>query len=347
MSGHVLAARLDSAGDVLVTGPAIHAIAARADKLTFLAGPRGRAAAQLLPGVDEVLEFAAGWVDFDRPPVTARVIDDLVAAVAARQIDEALIFTSFHQSPLPLALVLRMAAVPRICAISTDYPGSLLDVRHAVDEDVPEPIRALSLAAAAGYPSADSALAVRDELPDVRALTGEPGYVVVHPGAAVPARRMSARRSRSMVAALAEAGHRVLVTGGPGETALTATVSGNHALDLGGATDLPMLAAVLRGARVVVAPNTAAAHLAAAVGTPVVSLFAPVVPARRWAPHQVPCLVLGDQSAPCAGSRARDCPIPGHPCLDNIPDAAVIAAVDELATAAVRSSVALPGRTPA
>ncbi|WP_280453020.1 glycosyltransferase family 9 protein [Nocardia cyriacigeorgica] len=330
-----------------MTGPAIRAIAARADKLTFLAGPRGRAAAHLLPGVDEVLEFAAGWVDFDRPPVTARVIDDLVAAIAARQIDEALIFTSFHQSPLPLALVLRMAAVPRICAISTDYPGSLLDVRHAVDEDVPEPIRALSLAAAAGYPSADSALAVRDELPDVRALTGEPGYVVVHPGAAVPARRMSARRSRSMVAALAEAGHRVLVTGGPGETALTATVSGDHALDLGGATDLPMLAAVLRGARVVVAPNTAAAHLAAAVGTPVVSLFAPVVPARRWAPHRVPCLVLGDQSAPCAGSRARDCPIPGHPCLDNITDAAVIAAVDELATAAVRSSVALPGPTPA
>ncbi|MBF6345307.1 glycosyltransferase family 9 protein [Nocardia cyriacigeorgica] len=348
MSGHVLAARLDSAGDVLVTGPAIRAIAARADKLTFLAGPRGRAAAHLLPGVDEVLEFAAGWVDFDRPPVTARVIDDLVAVIAARQIDEALIFTSFHQSPLPLALVLRMAAVPRICAISTDYPGSLLDVRHAVDEDVPEPIRALSLAAAAGYPSADSALAVRDDLPDVRALTGEPGYVVVHPGAAVPARRMSARRSRSMVAALAESGHRVVVTGGPGETELTATVSGDHALDLGGATDLPMLAAVLRGARVVVAPNTAAAHLAAAVGTPVVSLFAPVVPARRWAPHQVPCLVLGDQSAPCAGSRARDCPIPGHPCLDNITDATVIAAADELATAAVRSSAAaLSGRTPA
>ncbi|WP_375154802.1 hypothetical protein [Nocardia cyriacigeorgica] len=71
MSGHVLAARLDSAGDVLVTGPAVRAVAARADRLTFLAGPRGRAAAELLPGVGEVGEFAAGWVDFDRPPVTA------------------------------------------------------------------------------------------------------------------------------------------------------------------------------------------------------------------------------------------------------------------------------------
>lgn len=343
MSGHVLAARLDSAGDVLVTGPAVRAVAARADRLTFLAGPRGRAAAELLPGVGEVVEFAAGWVDFDRPPVTARVIDDLVATLAARQIDEALIFTSFHQSPLPLALVLRMAGVARICAISTDYPGSLLDVRHAVDDDVPEPVRALSLAAAAGYPSTDSALAVRTDLPDVRALTGDPGYVVVHPGAAVPARRMSAQRNRAMVAALVRAGYRVLVTGGPDETALTATVSGADAVDLGGATDLPMLAAVLRAARVVVAPNTAAAHLAAAVGTPVVSLFAPVVPARRWAPHQVPCIVLGDQSAPCAGSRARDCPIPGHPCLEHISDEAVVAAVDTLVVA---SSARLPAVLP-
>ena len=66
------------------------------------------------------------------------------------------------------------------------------------------------------------------------------------------------------------------------------------------------------------APNTGAAHLAAAVGTPVVSLFAPVVPAERWAPYGVPTVLLGDQDAPCAGSRARSCPVPGHPCLDRI-----------------------------
>ncbi|WP_051022893.1 glycosyltransferase family 9 protein [Nocardia pneumoniae] len=331
MSGHVLAARLDSAGDVLITGPAVRAVAARAKRVTFLAGPRGRAAAELLPGVDEVIEFQAGWVDFDPPPVTAAAVEELRTTIAALRVDEALIFTSFHQSPLPLALILRMAGVPRVCAISTDYPGSLLDVRHLVDEDAPEPIRALSLARAAGYPAADARLRVRADLPDVRALTGDPGYVVVHPGAAVPARHMSAARSRSVVAALARAGYRVVVTGGPGEKALTATVAGDGATDAGGATDFPMFAAVLREASVVVAPNTAAAHLAAAVGTPVVSLFAPVVPAQRWAPYGVPSIVLGDQFAPCAGSRARQCPVPGHPCLNQIADAAVVAAVDRLA----------------
>uniref|UniRef100_UPI00313C8013 glycosyltransferase family 9 protein n=1 Tax=Nocardia otitidiscaviarum TaxID=1823 RepID=UPI00313C8013 len=330
MSGHVLVARLDSAGDVLVTGPAVRAVAARADTVTFLAGPRGRAAAGLLPGVHRVLEFQAGWVDFDAPPVRAETVYELIDRLRAVRPDEALVFTSYHQSPLPLALVLRMAGIPRVAAISTDYPGSLLDVRHRVDDDVPEPIRALSLAEAAGYPADGVRLRVRADLPDVSETTGGPGYVVVHPGAAVPARRMSARRSRALVAALAGAGYRVVVTGGPDERPLTATVAGEGALDLGGATDLPRLAAVLRDARAVVAPNTGAAHLAAAVGTPVVSLFAPVVPARRWAPFGVPSIVLGDQDAPCAGTRARDCPVPGHPCLDGITDTAVVGAVREL-----------------
>ena len=72
---------------------------------------------------------------------------------------------------------------------------------------------------------------------------------------------------------------------------------------------------MLAGARAVVAVNTGPAHLAAAVGTPVVSLFAPVVAASAWAPYGVPVVVLGDQYAACVGTRARTCPVPGHPCL--------------------------------
>jgi ADP-heptose:LPS heptosyltransferase len=75
---------------------------------------------------------------------------------------------------------------------------------------------------------------------------------------------------------------------------------------------------VLAGAAAVVVGNTGAAHLAAAVGTPVVSLFAPVVPAVRWRPYRVRQVLLGDQDAPCRDTRARDCPVPGHPCLARV-----------------------------
>jgi ADP-heptose:LPS heptosyltransferase len=90
---------------------------------------------------------------------------------------------------------------------------------------------------------------------------------------------------------------------------------------------------VLDGADAVVVGNTGPAHLAAAVGTPVVSLFAPVVPAERWRPWRVPHALLGDQEAPCALSRAKTCPVPGHPCLDDVPVERVLAAVQALAPA--------------
>jgi ADP-heptose:LPS heptosyltransferase len=152
----------------------------------------------------------------------------------------------------------------------------------------------------------------------------------VHPGASAPARAWSPARCAEAVAALADAGHRVVVTGGPGEADLTREVSGTTAIDLGGRTDPRTLAGVLRLADVVVCGNTGPAHLAAAVGTPVVSLFAPVVPAERWAPHGVPCVLLGDQQAPCAGSRALCCPVPGHPCLDEVTAEEVVTAVQKL-----------------
>jgi ADP-heptose:LPS heptosyltransferase len=264
-------------------------------------------------------------------PADVELLIDRVRAAAPTA---ALILTSFHQSPLPLALLLRLAGVPWLGAISHDYPGTLLDLRHQVDEnvDVPEPERALDLARAAGFrlPEGDRGrLMVRWPLPEVTALTGPPPYVVVHPGTSVPARRWPAERHAEAVRELVGRGHRVVVTGSRNEHAITARVAGRHGADLGGRTSLAQLAAVLAGADAVVVANTGPAHLAAAVGTPVFSLFAPTVSAARWAPYGVPVTLLGDQSAPCASSRATDCQVPGHPCLAAVTAADVVVAVEK------------------
>jgi ADP-heptose:LPS heptosyltransferase len=122
-----------------------------------------------------------------------------------------------------------------------------------------------------------------------------------------------------------------VVTGVTTERGLTAAVcAGSGALDLGGRTGLPELASVLAAARCVVVGNTGPAHLAAAVGSPVASLFAPVVPAERWRPYGVPLVLLGDQQAPCAGTRARHCPVAGHPCLSGVTAEDVLRAVRKL-----------------
>jgi ADP-heptose:LPS heptosyltransferase len=334
---HVLVARLDSAGDVLLAGPAIRAVAAHADEVTLLCGPRGRCAADLLPGVDRIIEWCAPWIDPEPPPVSGRELDLLEGRLAALCPDAVLILTSFHQSALPLALILRRAGVRRIAAISSDYPGSLLDLRHRVPDGIPEPNRALSLAAAAGFTlprGDDGRLRIRTPLPNVDHLVGAvpPGYVVLHPGASVPARAWPPHRWAEAASALV---HKpVVVTGSPAERQLTAAVAGRDALDLGGRTGFTELAGVVARASVLVVANTGPAHLAAAVGTPVVSLFAPTVPARAWAPYRVPTVLLGDQDAPCRGSRATTCPVPGHPCLTSVTASDVVAAVETLTEAA-------------
>ena len=347
MTRRVLVTRLDGAGDVLLAGPAVRAIAAGPDvEVTVLCGPAGEAAARLLPGVAHVRVWASPWVVNPAPPIDRAALDRFVDTLAAERYAEAVILTSFHQSPLPTALLLRLAGVGRITGASIDYPGTLLDVRlrpgtgpgDDLPEDLPEPERALAIAAAAGYrlpPGDTGGLAVLPPPPvgDLLApLQGSP-YVVLHPGAAVEARRWPAAHHRRAAELLATDGLAVVVTGGPDERELTADVAkgaGDHGLDLGGRTGLPALSGVLAGAQALVVGNTGAAHLAAAVGTPVVSLFAPVVPAVRWRPYRVRQVLLGDQTAPCRDTRARDCPVPGHPCLTGVEPEDVLAAVRRL-----------------
>ena len=329
---HVLVARMDSLGDVLLSGPLVRAVAAGSTRVTYLCSPRGAEAAALLPGVDDIVVGRAGWIEADPAAVTRQGAEELVDRIARLRVDEAIILTSFHQSPLPLALLLRMAGVPRIGATSVDYPGTLLDVRCQRDDDVHEVQRSLRLGGAMGYrlpPEDDGRLRV--ELP-VRSLPPLPDhYVVVHPGASVPARAWAPERHGALVALLVRRGRHVVVTGASAERALTAAVAGAVAVDLGGALDLAGLAAVVAGADAIAVGNTGPAHLAAATATPVVSIFAPTVPAARWRPWRVPHVLLGYHTIGCAGCRARACPVAGHPCVDSVDPATVAAALDNLA----------------
>jgi ADP-heptose:LPS heptosyltransferase len=204
----VLVARLDSDGDVLLAGPAIRAVAAGAEWVTLLCGPRGQRAAELLPGVDELIVHRAPWIDPEPRALDRSATLALVEEIASRRFDEALILTSFHQSPLPLALLLRLAGVATVAGTSEDYPGSLLDVRHQVGADLHEVERSLSLVATLGYalpPGDDGRLAVRQVMSPLEQPLDGP-YVVVHPGASVPARAWSPRRWVQLVTALTARG---------------------------------------------------------------------------------------------------------------------------------------------
>lgn len=335
-----LVARLDNVGDVLLTGPAVRAVAAAGEPVTFLAGPTGARAAELLPGVAEVLVYDAPWVPFDARPLDRAAFDLLIAQVSVRRFESAVILTSFHQSALPLAMMLRLAGVRHIAATSVDYPGSLLDVRVGYDDTLHEVEQSLAVCTAAGFalPAGDrgelrlAAGAIRRP----RHVIGEP-YVVVHPGASVPARELPVAATTDAVCDLTAGGWHVVVTGSPSELDLAHDIARRADPDrvhvLAGQTSLREFAGLLAGAAAVVCGNTGAAHLAAAVGTPVVEAFAPVVAPERWRPWGVPHELFGAADIGCAGCRSRTCPLPEQPCLAAFTPAAVVAAVERLTRA--------------
>lgn len=330
-----LVARLDNLGDVLLAGPAVRAVAASGPPVTFLAGPAGAGAAQLLPGVDEVLVFDAPWVSFSATEVDRGALATLVEEVAARGIDEAVVLTSFHQSPLPLALLLRQAGVGWIGATCVDHPGTLLDLRHPYLEGLHEVEQSLDLCRAAGHLlSPDDGRRLEVRLPPMTIELPPAPYVAVHPGASVPARSLPRESAKQVVEAIAQRGFHVVITGSADEAgSIAATVptgSGDSVSTVAGTLELAQFAHLLAGASAVVCGNTGPAHLAAAVGTPVIEAFAPVVPAHRWRPWGVPHVLLGDLGIECAGCRSRVCPVAGRPCLAPFTAAAVLDALDTL-----------------
>jgi ADP-heptose:LPS heptosyltransferase len=331
----LLVARPDNAGDVLLAGPAVRAAAASGRFVQFLCGPRGHAAARLLPGVDEVIGHRLPWIEPDPMPVRRGDADQLVADIRDRKITEAAVLTSSHQSPLPLAMLLRWAGVERIAAVSYDHAGSLLDHRITGDPDVHEVVRSLLVTDALGLARPDDdrlSVEIGDAALPAPLARGRP-YVVVHPGASVPARTLPPPTWRAAVTELVRDGWAVAVTGSRQDAGLTATVCGNQlaVVDLAGRTRMAQLARVLASATAVATGNTGPMHLAAAVGAPVVAAFPPTVPLERWRPWRVPHVVLGDQHVACAGCRSHACPLPSPLCTDAVTGREVANAVARLA----------------
>lgn len=139
----------------------------------------------------------------------------------------------------------------------------------------------------AGWPADASDLLLRrpDRPPAVESA------VVVHPGAAYPARRWPVDRFAEIARWLDGLGYTVVVTGGGAERDLAAEVGTRAGLApglvLAGELDLGDLAALVAAARLVICGDTGLAHLASAFATPSVVLFGPVPPSL-WGPPPSP-----------------------------------------------------------
>jgi lipopolysaccharide heptosyltransferase II len=349
----VLAVRLDTIGDVLMTTPALRALKETRPtrRLTMLTSRSGAAVAGLVPEIDEVIPYDAPWLKGTRPLRDSRGEYAMADLLRSRGFDGAVVFTTFSQSPLPAALLCFLADIPLRLAHCRENPYQLLTtrvaerepelgIRHEVD-------RQLDLVASLGCSTRDRRLSLRvppDDRARVWALIASIGldddapWLVLHPGATAPSRRYPPELFTDAVEGIvARTGARVVVTGDASETELVAAICKSvpgRSQGLAGALTLGELAALIERAPVLLTNNTGPAHIAAAVGTPVVVLYALTNP--QHTPWMVPSRVLS-HDVPCRNCFRSVCPEQHHRCLRGVRPAEVADAVCEL-LAGVRSA---------
>jgi len=336
---NILAVRLDAMGDVLMTTPALRALKAGGRRISLLTSRSGAAIAPLIPAVDEVLVYEAPWMKAGGAHRDAAVDAAMIATLRGQNFDAAVIFTVYSQSPLPAALMCYLAGIPRTLAYCRENPYRLLSdwqvetepaqgIRHEVQ-------RHLDLVAAIGAQASDKRLSLRvparamaavgQRLKAIGIPAGE-RFIVLHPGATAPSRRYPVEHFAAAARELVARGHTVVLTGGPGERELCAELMaqcGSELPNLAGALSLGELVALIARAQLLIGNNSGPAHIAAAVGTPVVDLYALTNP--QHTPWQVPARVLS-HDVECKYCYKSVCPAGHHRCLREIAPARVVAA---------------------
>lgn len=345
---NLLCVRLDSLGDVLMTTPALRALRESLPdcRLTLLTSAAGAEAARHIPEVDEAIAFQAPWMKASG--ASAAEDHAMVETLASRAFDAAVIFTVYSQNPLPSAYLAYLAGIPLRLANCRENPYGLLT--DWVPDPEPQQIirhevrRQLELVGSVGalttnehlsfaVPLAATVAAIR-RLVELGVDRTRP-LVVVHPGASAASRRYPPGQFARAVDLLAlQSGCEVVFTGDARERTLAGAIrddmhSPTHAL--AGELSLAELAALIGEADLLVSNNTGPAHIAAALGTPVVDLYALTNP--QHTPWQVRSRVLF-HDVPCRYCYKSVCPEGHQDCLRLVaPEAVAEAALDLLSLA--------------
>jgi lipopolysaccharide heptosyltransferase II len=333
-----------------MTTPAIRALkeSLPGSQITLMTSAAGAEPAPFLPEIDDVLVYEAPWLKAS--PVRADSQFDRAVLDAVRgRFDAAVIFTVYSQNPLPAAMFCYLADIPLRLAHCRENPYHLLT--HWVKETEPEQTirhevrRQLDLVAAVGCTAQDERMhfqvpaGARAELACKLHSTGlDPSspWMVIHPGVSAPSRQYDPKHFAQAAHRLAqEDGMQIIFTGTEGEVALVENIRammGGHSFSLAGQLSLAEFGALLEQAPLLLSNNTGPVHLAAAVGTPVVVLYALTNP--QHTPWGVTNQVLF-HDVPCKYCYKSICPMGHHNCLELVTPEQVVQAVRTLLTESI------------
>ncbi len=165
---------------------------------------------------------------------------------------------------------------------------------------------------------------------------GEEPLLVVAPGSVWGTKRWTPEGYAEVVRAAAARGLRPILVGAERERPLCGTIlemAGGAGVSIAGRTSVPDLTALIARARGIVTNDSGPAHVASAVGTPVVAIFGPTVPAFGFVPWGEASRIVEHPSLPCRPCSPHGpevCPLGHHRCMREIPKEQVIGALERV-----------------
>ncbi|HJQ98159.1 MAG TPA: lipopolysaccharide heptosyltransferase II [Candidatus Polarisedimenticolaceae bacterium] len=345
MSRRILVVQTAFLGDIVLTTPLLRALkrAHPGSTTTLVTTPLGKALLTGHPDVDEIVVHDKRGKD--------KGVGGVLRAIRALHASKFDIAIAAQRSARTGLLVRGSGAPLRIGFEKAAGSWAYTDrVPWRKDEHALKRYLVLATPAGGDPRTADStpSLPVRDEarakvdaLLEAQGIAASEPILAVAPGSIWGTKRWTPQGFAEVIRAAPGLGLRPVLTGSPDEEPLcrdVAALAGGHVPVLAGTTGLPELVALIARAKALVCGDSGPGHVASAVGTPVVAIFGPTVPAfgyTPWGERNVIVERLGLECRPCDAHGPQVCPLGHHRCMTEIGAADVLAAVAPVAQRAL------------
>ena len=273
-----------------MSSPAIRALKETFDcSISLLTSSMAKGITTSIPEIDECIVWDAPWVK-GTEGADLNELNAICKTIQNKEFDAAVIFTVFSQNPLPTAMLPTLAGIPRRLAYCRENPYHLLT--HWVPEEEPysyiehQVRRDLNLVRCVGANTTDESIRisepqreadVKDKLSSAGVDLQKP-WLILHPG-------VSEKKREYPIMSWIEAGKKIvqeldyqlIITGVEKERTLAEEIStsiGPMAYNVAGKFTLDELINVIRLSPLLISVNTGTIHIASAVHTKVVVLYA-------------------------------------------------------------------------
>jgi lipopolysaccharide heptosyltransferase II len=313
---HILLVRLSSVGDIILATPAAALLRLRYPRarITWLVDAGYLDLVRQNPHIDEAVEF--DYTGSHRGPGGVRRLADRLEPVdllVDLQHKVRSLMLSAYLRPAQRRVLVKRRGFGIIKALIGQ--DAILGAPHQVE-------RYLQVLELTGDAPAPVLIASEEEQEAAKSSLDGDDFIGIVSGARHPTKTWPVRHTAALADRCHREGYRVALLGGQEDGSLTGAVvnsmkSRPEYVRTGGS--LGQLAGVLSRCRAVVSPDSGPAHMAGALGVPVVVVFGPTSP-QRWAPRGPRVRVVRRElaCAPCSNHGGASCPVDTLECMNDL-----------------------------